>query len=64
MSNRARKDRKRAGVKFVHPEKVPTGRGPKASYDINLPMSREMLEMAMELGRQAWRDMSPRDFLR
>lgn len=64
MSNAARKARKREGVKFVHPEKVPTGRGPKASYDINLPLSREMLEMAMGLGRRVWRDMSPRDFLR
>ncbi|QWT28861.1 hypothetical protein PP419_gp11 [Microbacterium phage vB_MoxS-R1] len=53
MSNAARKARKRAGVKFEHKAKIPTGRSGKPYYGLPvLPLG------VLDFAREIWESRS------
>lgn len=55
MSNAARKARKRAGEKFTHTPKVPTGRyGDRKSKGIGMITGQEIMARALATGRSLW----------
>lgn len=58
MSNAERKARKRAGIKFVRAEKIPTGPLSRPEKPLSVEQQARITALAMQMGRSFWESRS------